>query len=93
VASRHDMLHLLADLNAEGVAILITTHDLNGVAAHLPRLIAVHGRIVAQGEPRDVITPPVLEETYGAPMQVLQHLGMPVVLDNYEPTPATAVAS
>jgi ABC-type Mn2+/Zn2+ transport system ATPase subunit len=35
VASRHDMLHLLADLNAEGVAILITTHDLNGVASHL----------------------------------------------------------
>lgn len=81
VASRHDMLHLLSDLHAEGVAILITTHDLNGVASHLPRLVAVHGRIVASGTPREVITPPVLEETFGAPMQVLEHLGMPVVLD------------
>jgi ABC-type Mn2+/Zn2+ transport system ATPase subunit len=81
VASRHDMLHLLSDLHAEGVAILITTHDLNGVASHLPRLVAVHGRIVASGTPREVITPPVLEATFGAPMQVLEHLGMPVVLD------------
>jgi ABC-type Mn2+/Zn2+ transport system ATPase subunit len=83
VASRHDMLHLLADLNADGVAIVITTHDLNGVASHLPRLVAVHGRVVAAGSPREVITPAVLEETFGAPMQVLEHLGMPVVLDRY----------
>lgn len=81
VASRHDMLHLLTDLNAEGVAILLTTHDLNGVASHLPTLVAVHGRVVAAGTPQQVITPPVLEATFGASMEVLQHLGMPVVLD------------
>jgi len=83
VASRHDMLHLLSDLNAEGVSILITTHDLNGVASHLPNLVAVHGRVIAAGPPRQVITPSVLEQTFGAPMQVLEHLGMPVVLDPY----------
>jgi ABC-type Mn2+/Zn2+ transport system ATPase subunit len=88
VASRHEMLHLLTDLNAEGVAILITTHDLNGVASHLPHLVAVHGRIVASGTPHQVITPAVLEETFGAPMQVLEHLGMPVVLDRYQPAGA-----
>jgi ABC-type Mn2+/Zn2+ transport system ATPase subunit len=84
VASRHDMLHLLADLNAEGVAILVTTHDLNGVASHLPHLVAVRGRIVAAGTPRQVITPSVLGEIFGAPMHVLEHLGMPVVLDQYD---------
>ncbi|MFI7523763.1 metal ABC transporter ATP-binding protein [Micromonospora globbae] len=83
VTSRHDMLHLLADLNAEGTAILITTHDLNGVAAHLPQLVAVRHRVIAAGTPASVICPPVLEETFGAPMQVLQHLGMPVVLDPF----------
>jgi ABC-type Mn2+/Zn2+ transport system ATPase subunit len=93
VASRHDMLHLLANLNAEGVAILITTHDLNGVASHLPHLVAVHGRIVAAGTPQQVITPTVLEETFGAPMQVLEHLGMPVVLDRHHAARAAASAS
>jgi ABC-type Mn2+/Zn2+ transport system ATPase subunit len=84
VASRHDMLHLLGELNDEGVAILITTHDLNGVAAHLPKLVALNGTVIAAGAPWQVITPPVLERTFGAPMDVLQHLGMPVVLDHYD---------
>jgi ABC-type Mn2+/Zn2+ transport system ATPase subunit len=86
VNSRHDMLHLLSNLNAEGVAIMITTHDLNGVASHLPHIVAVHHRIVAEGTPLEVMTPRVLEETFGAPMQILEHLGMPVVLDHRRPT-------
>src|SRR5262249_44321120 len=47
--SRHDMLHLLGELNAGGTAILLTTHDLNGVAAPLPRLVALNGTVVAEG--------------------------------------------
>jgi hypothetical protein len=30
-----------------------------------------------------VLTPDVLERTYGAPMEVLSHGGMPVVVDRY----------
>lgn len=86
VATRHEMLHLLADLNAQGVAIMLTTHDLNGVAAHVPELIALHRTVIRRGAPREVMTPAVLEQTFGAPMDVLEHLGMPVVLDR----PATA---
>ena len=84
LTSRHDMLHLLGELNAEGVAILLTTHDLNGVAAHLPQLVALNRTVLAVGSPRDVINGPVLEQTFGAPMEVLEHLGMPVVLDRYD---------
>ena len=84
VASRHDMLHLLGELNDEGVAIMLTTHDLNGVAAHLPRLVALHKTVIAAGSPREVITPTVLEQTFGAPMEVLEHLGMRIVLDRYD---------
>lgn len=93
VITRHEMLHLLSDLNRDGVAIMITTHDLNGVASHLPRLVAVNHRIIAVGTPHQVITPQVLEETFGAPMQILEHLGMPVVLDRgplADPVAATA---
>ena len=83
VTSRHDMLHLLGELNADGVAILLTTHDLNGVAAHLPTLVALHRTVIAVGPPAAVINGPVLESTFGAPMEVLEHLGMPVVLDHF----------
>lgn len=83
VSSRHDMLHLLGELHTEGVAILLTTHDLNGVAAHLPRLVALQRTVVAVGTPGEVINGPVLSATFGAPIEVLEHLGMPLVLDRY----------
>jgi ABC-type Mn2+/Zn2+ transport system ATPase subunit len=81
VSTRHDVLHLLADLHEDGVAIVLTTHDLNGMAAHLPHLICVNHRVIADGTPAEVIRPAVLEQTFGARMEVLEHLGMRVVVD------------
>ncbi|MGH3850911.1 MAG: metal ABC transporter ATP-binding protein, partial [Pseudonocardiaceae bacterium] len=56
VRTRHDVLHLLAELNADGLAIVLTTHDLNGMAAHLPHLICLNTEIIGEGRPRDVLT-------------------------------------
>ncbi|MCZ3385574.1 MAG: metal ABC transporter ATP-binding protein, partial [Actinomycetia bacterium] len=83
VSTRHDMLHLLADLHEDGISIMLTTHDLNGMAAHLPHLVTINGKIIAEGTPHEVITPDVLERTFGARLEVLEHLGMPVVIDDY----------
>ncbi|HKG51932.1 MAG TPA: ATP-binding cassette domain-containing protein, partial [Actinomycetales bacterium] len=81
VQTRHEVLHLLAGLADEGIAVVLTTHDLNGMAAHLPHLVALNGRVVATGRPDQVIRPAVLEEVYGARLDVLEHLGIPVVVD------------
>jgi ABC-type Mn2+/Zn2+ transport system ATPase subunit len=81
VRTRHDVLHLLAELNGAGLAVVLTTHDLNGIAAHCRTLVCLNRRVIAQGPPADVLTPDVLERTYGAPMEVLEHGGMPVVVD------------
>ena len=86
VRTRHEVLHVLADLNeappeGEGITIVLTTHDLNGLAAHLPRLVCFNRTVVADGPPTEVLQPYFLERTYGAPMEVLQHGGMPVVLE------------
>ena len=73
INTRHDVMHLLSDLNRAGVAIVLTTHDLNAVASHLPRLVCLgDGRIVADGTPPEVLTPEVLREAYGAEMVVLR---------------------
>lgn len=82
VRTRHEVLHLLADLHAAGTSIVLSTHDLNGLAAHLPRVVCMNVEVVADGAPIDVLTPAVLERTYGAPMEVLVHGGMPLVLEN-----------
>jgi ABC-type Mn2+/Zn2+ transport system ATPase subunit len=83
VSTRHEILHLLDDLHSDGLAIVLTTHDLNGMAAHLPHLVCLNTEVIGEGAPRDVLTPDVLERTYGARMDVLDHAGMPVVLDRY----------
>lgn len=81
ISTRHDILHLLADLHEDGMAIVLTTHDLNGIATHLPHLVCVNRQIVGEGTPREVITSEVLERTFGARMEVLEHLGVRLVVD------------
>ena len=83
VRTRHDVMHLIHELHHDGLAIVLTTHDLNGVAAHLPQLVCLNREVIAVGSPRRVITPEVLERTYGAPLEVLSHGGMPVVVEQY----------
>jgi ABC-type Mn2+/Zn2+ transport system ATPase subunit len=85
IGTRHEVLHLLDELHRDGLAIVLTTHDLNGMASHLPNLVALNRTVIAAGAPQDVIVPDVLERTFGAQMEVLQHLGMPVVVDSGAP--------
>jgi ABC-type Mn2+/Zn2+ transport system ATPase subunit len=85
IGTRHEVLHLLEELHRDGLAIVLTTHDLNGMAAHLPNLVALNRTVIAAGPPADVIVPEVLERTFSARMEVLQHLGMPVVVDSDAP--------
>lgn len=79
--TRHDLLHLLHELNLDGLSIVLTTHDLNGVATHLPRLMCLNERVIAVGAPHEVLRPDVLERTYGAPLEVLEHAGLLIVLE------------
>ena len=79
--TRHDVLHLLGDLNAGGVTILLTTHDLNFVAAHLPRIICLAGRVVADGTPEEVFREDILRATYGAEVQVVRQGDMLFAVD------------
>jgi ABC-type Mn2+/Zn2+ transport system ATPase subunit len=83
VRTRHDVMHVIHELHHDGLAIVLTTHDLNGIAAHLPSLVCLNREVIAQGVPSRVITPDVLERTYGAPLEVLSHGGMPVVVEQY----------
>ena len=86
VATRHDVLHLLHDLNhTEEIAVVLTTHDLNGIAAHMHDVVCFNRKVIATGTPNEIMRPEFLEATYGAPMHVLSHGGMPVVIEDYEP--------
>jgi zinc/manganese transport system ATP-binding protein len=81
VKTRHDILHLLHSLNHDGIAIVMTTHDLNAVAAHLPMLVCINKRLVAMGTPAEVLRTDVLRDLYGADMVVLEQDGMLLIGD------------
>ena len=82
VKTRDDVMHLLHDLNHAGVTIIQSTHEINTVAVHLPRIVCINGAIVADGPPGRVITPHILREVYGAEMPVIQYHGMPMVAES-----------
>jgi ABC-type Mn2+/Zn2+ transport system ATPase subunit len=93
VRTRHDVMHLIHELHHDGLAIVLTTHDLNGIAAHLPSIVCLNREVIATGSPRAVLTSDVLERTYGAPLEVLTHGGMPVVVEQYPDFEAPEAAS
>jgi ABC-type Mn2+/Zn2+ transport system ATPase subunit len=67
---QHELLHLLADLNQQGLTILLSTHDLNSVATHLPWVVCFNHGLIAQGQPSDLFTAENLSKTFGADMVV-----------------------
>lgn len=73
IKTQHDILHILGELNQTGVTILLTTHDLNAVAAHLPWVVCFNQGVIAQGRPEQVFTPEVLERTYRSEVVVVRH--------------------
>jgi len=80
-----NVLHLLADLNRQGITILITTHDLNSAAAHVPWIICVNRTVIAEGAPEDIFTESILSRTYQGEMMVIRHDGMMIVQQKPHP--------
>lgn len=81
LATRAEMLRLLGELHHDGLTVLVTTHDLNFVAAHLPRIVCVNGTVIADGKPAEILSVDVLRQTFGYTLAVLDVDGRPVVID------------
>lgn len=81
IKTRDDVMHLLHELNHQGITIIMTTHEINAVAVHLPWVICLNGRILAEGPPSQVITPEILKLTYGVEMPVIHYQGMTLVAE------------
>lgn len=82
LATRAEVLRLLGELHHDGLTVVLTTHDLNFVASHLPRMVCVNTTLIADGRPGDVLTEEVLTRTYGPGLRVVtDDHGHPVVTD------------
>jgi zinc/manganese transport system ATP-binding protein len=78
--SEHEVVELVARVSREqGVAVLISTHDMNPLLPHLDRVVYLaHGRAV-HGPVEEVVRTEVLTELYGHRVDVLRVAGRVLV--------------
>jgi manganese/iron transport system ATP-binding protein/manganese/zinc/iron transport system ATP- binding protein len=76
-ASAEGLGALFAELAAEGRALLVSSHDIEG-SRRYDRVLCLNGRQIAFGAPQEVLTREVLERTYGSEIVVLDSDGVPV---------------
>ena len=70
--SHHRILDLLRWLTDEkGVTVMAVVHDINPMVHFLDRVLLLNTRMVAYGEPAEVLTSSILEETYGRAVPIL----------------------
>ncbi len=71
-------LALLDRLRAQGVTVMISTHDLTLAASRFELVLLLNQRLIAYGAPAQVFTPQRLSEAFGGQVLVLPE-GMAVV--------------
>lgn len=70
-----EVLDIVAKLNREqGITVIAVLHDLNLAALYAERLLVLQaGRLVADGQPNQVIQADILRQVYGCDVSVLTH--------------------
>ena len=63
--TREKIIGILNDLNVGGMTIVVTTHDIQGIARRLPWIVCMNHHIIVEGRPEDALTENNLLETYG----------------------------
>lgn len=89
LAHQYEVLQLCARLHAAGRTVVAVLHDLHQAARYATHLVCMRdGRILAQGHPRDILTPELVWETFGIDCRVISEpdTGLPLVI----PMPAPA---
>jgi ABC-type Mn2+/Zn2+ transport system ATPase subunit len=74
---------LFEALRGEGRALLVATHDVRQARAW-QRVLCLHGRQIAFGDPATALTPGVLQVTYGHELVVLDDGSTAVSVEHHE---------
>ncbi|MEI9855397.1 iron-enterobactin ABC transporter ATP-binding protein [Enterobacter mori] len=84
ISHQIDLLELLSELNrTQGYTLAAVLHDLNQACRYATHLIALRdGEIVAQGAPKEIVTPELIERIYGMRCMIIDDpvAGTPLVV-------------
>ena len=74
LAYQLEIASLIRELNARGIAIIVSTHDLNLAASVCHDLVLLRdGRVLATGATSEVLTADMVRSLYGVDAQVTHH--------------------
>ena len=65
VATQETTLALLDQLRAQGVTVMVSTHDLNLAAERFDQIVLLNRRLIASGPPAQVFTRQAIAEAFG----------------------------
>lgn len=80
---QQQIMDAIAALSRAGVAVVMVLHDVSLAARYADHLLALRaGRVVAQGEPAEVVTADIIQQLFDIRARILAHpdTGTPVVL-------------
>ena len=84
ISHQIDLLELLSELNrTQGYTLAAVLHDLNQACRYATHLIALRdGEIVAQGAPKEIVTPDLIAQIYGMRCMIIDDpvAGTPLVV-------------
>ncbi|MCV2513855.1 iron-enterobactin ABC transporter ATP-binding protein [Leclercia pneumoniae] len=84
ISHQIDLLELLSELNrTQGYTLAAVLHDLNQACRYATHLIALRdGKIVAEGAPKAIVTPDLIEQIYGMRCMIIDDpvAGTPLVV-------------
>ena len=73
--TREKILGILTSLSRKGLTIILTTHDLSGIAKRLPWVVCMNKKIIAEGIPSEVLTETNLLRAFGLMVEEKKTLG------------------
>ena len=68
--AQEGLLNLLDRLKSEKVTVMLATHDLDQAASHFDRIMLLNHRLIALGEPNEVLHTDNLLQAYGGRLRV-----------------------
>mgnify|MGYP000297660007 FL=1 len=69
--SREKMIEILADERKQGKDILIVVHNINPILHEIDKVLLMNRKLIAYGEPREIINNENLKEAYGTDVQII----------------------
>lgn len=83
VNGQREIMHTLDDLTANGITLILSTHDLNVAVTSFDRMLLINQRVIACGTSGEVFQPDVLKDAYGGSIGFLQHNGQTVLISDH----------